>query len=232
MQALKAVIAAGVMALWAAPLMAQQDRLISVVGEGQVAAAPDLATVTLGVTQEAKLAAEALRAVSSATRDVFDGLEAMSIESRDIQTSRLSLNPQWSTRKQNGREFNVISGYTASNMVTVIVRDLENLGVVLDAVVQSGANNFNGLSFGFAEPQALEDAARIAAVGDARRKAEMLAQAAGVTLGDVQSISETAGRNRPVPLADARMAMESAVPIAEGELSLTSRVSVVFSIAE
>ncbi len=207
-------------------------RQIIVSGEGNVAAAPDLATISLGVTQEAKTAAEALDAVSNATREVLALLKDMAIADRDMQTSQLTLNPKWTYRKVNNREFNEITGYTASNMVTVKVRDLPALGKILDGVVRSGANNFNGLRFGFDDSQALEDEARKAAVKDALRKASQLAEAAGVTLGPIQNISEAGGRARPVAMAEARMAMDSSVPIAEGELSLTSRVSVIFAIAD
>ncbi len=226
------LVIGALLAFGSAAVAAENMRQIVVSGEGQVAAAPDLATISLGVTQEAKTAAEALDAVSNATRGVLARLKELAIADRDMQTSQLTLNPKWTYRKVNNREYNEITGYTASNMVTVKVRDLGSLGTVLDGVVRSGANNFNGLRFGFDDPQTLEDDARKAAVKDALRKASQLAEAAGVTLGPIQNISESGGRARPVAMAESRMAMDSAVPIAEGELSLTSRVSVVFSIAD
>jgi len=116
-------------------------------------------------------------------------------------------------------------------MVTVRVRALDSLGGVLDAAVGQGANNLYGLSFGLQEPEPKLDEARRDAIADARRKAELYALAAGVTLGEVVSISEQTGYDRPMPeMRAASFAKDSGVPVAEGELSLTASVTVVYDL--
>ncbi|MDU9002723.1 SIMPL domain-containing protein [Sedimentitalea todarodis] len=216
-----------------APAAAQdQVRQIAVTGEGQVEAAPDMATITLGVTNEAREAKAAMAATSASVGQVLERLTALGIEQKDIQTQRLSLNPVWSGRGSSGTYPAKITGFTASNMVMVRIRDLDILGTTLDAVIADGANDFNGLQFGVQEPGPLQDAAREAAVKDAIAKAQLLANAAGVPLGPIISITEQGGGGpRPMMMQRAAMA-ESSVPVAAGEVSLSASVSVIFAIGE
>lgn len=201
---------------------------ITVTGEGRVDAAPDLATISLGVTTEAKSAAGALAANSTAMAAVLERLRAAGIAERDLQTSGLSVNPVWTGYDQSGRKPE-IAGFQAANVLSVRVRALDSLGAVLDAAVKDGANTLNGLSFGMAEPQPLLDEARKRAVADARRKAELMAAAAGVRLGAVESISEAGGYQPPMPQFRAESAMAAeAVPVAQGEVSLAASVTVVW----
>lgn len=224
-----AIVAALVLAL---PAFAESPRQISVSGEGRIAAVPDMATVQIGVNREAETASEALAAASEAARAMLEELAAAGIEPRDVQTSGLTLNPQWDHRP-NREDGPRITGYMAANSVTVRVRDLADLGDVLDATVASGANNFGGLSFGLAAPDALRAEARAAAVEDARGRAQDLADAAGVALGPVQSIEEPdSGSRPPSVMMRADMAMESAVPVAPGEMEVSARVNMVFAIGE
>ena len=216
-----ALVLAGLPA-WAAG----QGGRITVTGAGSVAVVPDMATITLGVTTEGKTAAAALSANSADLAKVMDGLTAAGIAARDIQTSGLSLNPRWQQGATSGDR--QITGFVASNMVTVRVRALEGLGGALDALVGAGANTLNGLSFGLADPGPSTDAARRAAVADAIARAELYAKAAGVTLGRVVAIHET-GQPGPRPLARMALAAE-AVPVAAGELSVDASVTMVFAI--
>lgn len=218
---------------FAVPLSAQeQPRQIIVTGEGEVAATPDMATITLGVTNEAREAKEAMAATSAAVAQVLERLGAAGVAQKDVQTQRLSLNPVWSGRGTSGTYESKITGFSASNTVMVRVRDLEGLGTTLDAVISAGANEFNGLQFDVQEPRPLQDAARRAAVKDALAKAQLLADAAGVTLGPITSITEQGGGGpRPMMMQRAAMA-EASVPVAAGELSLSASVSVVFAIAD
>jgi uncharacterized protein YggE len=118
-------------------------------------------------------------------------------------------------------------------MVTVRVRALDALGAVLDGVVSDGANTLNGLGFGLAEDRPLMDEARRLAVADAAAKARLYAEAAGVTLGRVRSISEAGGYAPPMPLAmEAGYAKSADVPVAPGELSISASVAIVYEIAE
>jgi uncharacterized protein YggE len=205
-------------------------RLVTVTGEATVQAAPDIATITLGVTTEGATAAEAMGANTAALARVFDRLRAAGIAERDMQTSNLSVNPNWQQVEAN-QPARVV-GYVASNMVTVRVRVLESLGAVLDAAVSDGANSMNGLSFGLAEPRAATDSARAAAVADAVARATLLVEAAGAKLGPVVSITEGGSFQPPMPMFRAEADAASApVPVAAGEVGVSVSVTVVFEIA-
>ncbi|WP_245513755.1 SIMPL domain-containing protein [Antarcticimicrobium luteum] len=207
-------------------------RRLTVTGEGRVEAAPDMATITLGVTHEAKEAGAAMRATSEAVAKVLDRLAGMGIAPRDLQTRDLSLSPLWSDPPAGADRRRRITGFAASNAVSVRVRDLAGLGAILDAVIADGANDFNGLRFDVQEPAPLMDEARRRAVDDAMARAALLAGAAGVTLGPVLSIDDQGG-SRPMPMAEMAMrASPGAMPVAAGELSVTANVSMVFAIRE
>ncbi|MGD9866243.1 MAG: SIMPL domain-containing protein [Pseudodonghicola sp.] len=207
-------------------------RQISVTGEGVVEAAPDMATITLGVTHEAAEAQQAMRATSEAVGKMLERLAGMGIASRDLQTRELSLSPVWSEIKDDSEGRQQITGFVASNTVLVRVRDLNALGGILDAVIAEGGNDFSGLRFAVQEPAPLQDAARKAAVADAMARAKLLAEAAGVTLGPVLTMQDQGG-GMPMPMAEMSMRMGAAkMPVAAGEISVTANVSMVFSIAE
>lgn len=220
----------------AAPPAGAEDAataVISVTGEGRALAEPDMATVTVGVQTDADTAAAAMAESSARLAAVIERLTSAGIEPRDIQTSGLSLGPRYDYSRSDGAPPALI-GYTASNMVTVRVRALDRVGGVLDAVVADGANTLNGLTFGLADDRVLTDAARRAAVADAAAKAALYAEAAGVKLGRVKSISDTGGYMPPMPMAmDAAPFAKSAnVPVAPGELTVSASVAIVYEIAE
>ena len=215
------------------PLSAASDdaRIITVVGEGRASTEPDMATVTLGVTREARTASEAMNAASEALSKVLKDVESAGIEPRDVQTSSISLSPRWDHSKSNAPPR--VTGYVASNTLAIRVRDLDQLGGLLDQVIGSGANTMHGLSFGVANPRPLEDEARAMAVKDAVAKARLLADSAAVTIGPVQSINEVAHQTPGIPFAQGRAMMESsAVPVAAGEIDIRVSVTMVFLIAD
>lgn len=218
------------MALCSAALPAWAEgvaRQITVMGEGIVHTVPDIAVISVGVTQQDKDAATAMARASQAAGAVLAKLRDLGIEPRDLQTSQIDLSPVY-THRQN--EEPSIDAYRASLELTVRVRDLPALGGILGAVVQDGANRFSGLHFSVSDRQAAEDAARAAAVADALRKAGLLAQAAGVKLGPVVSIQENGGGGG-VPMM--RMAADMApspVPVAEGEVALQQSVTLVIEL--
>ena len=214
----------------ALPALAEEapTRTISVTGTGTVEAAPDMATLMIGVTTQGKTAAEALTANTAATDAVIARLTASGIEARDMQTSNLSINPNWTGYDSSTP---TISGYVASNMLTVRVRKLDTTGAVLDAAVADGANTLNGMTFGLADPEPSYNEARKEAVADARAKAELLAMAAGVKLGPVLSISDAGAMTDPAPMYRDAVAA-SPVPVVGGELGLVANVSVTWEIAE
>ena len=206
---------------------------IAVTGEGKVEMAPDMAMLSLGVMTQADTAAAALKANSDGLSGALDRLKAAGIEGRDIQTSGLSLQPNIDY-SSSGREPQV-RGYTASNMLTVRLRDLSVLGQTLDAVVTEGANTLNGLSFGLQNPDEATDEARRRAVADATHKAALYAEAAGVTLGRIVTISEQGnyGGPQPMMMAEARFAKDAgSVPVASGEISIGATISAVYEIAQ
>ena len=200
------VLAAG-LAL-AGPVAAQEvPRQITVMGSSQVDAVPDRATITAGVETQAPTAAGALEANSKAMAEVFAALEAAKVEKRDMQTSQLNLNPVYEPFREGAEAPPQVVAYQASNMVTVVVRDLASLGELIDALAGAGANRLYGIGFEVSEPRPSVDAARREAVADARAKAELYAEAAGVTLGPVVTIRENVGMGGPEPLR-AKAAME------------------------
>lgn len=217
-----------ILALASPPMaaLAADATLITVTGEHTAQAAPDLATVDMGVTTEGPSAAEALAANSGAVKAIMDRLAAAGVEGRDIQTSNLSLSPNWTSTPDGAGS--VISGYVAMNMLSVRVRDLTKLGTVLDAVVTDGANTLNGITFGLQDPKPVMTAARKDAVADARTRAEELAAAAGVTLGRLVSITEGSAFQAPQPMYRQSMAQDAAVPVAGGEVGMTASVTLVF----
>ena len=191
MQAFRSTLLAAAMVAGFAGFAAAAPATLTVTGEGRVAQAPDMASVSLGVTTEGKTAAEALAANSTALAAVMARLTQAGIAPGDLQTSGLSLNPNWQNDSSTGGSR--ISGYIASNMLTVRVRALDGLGNVLDAAVKDGANTLNGVNFGLADPSPVEAEARKRAVADAKARAAVLAEAAGVTLGPIVTITEGGG---------------------------------------
>ncbi|AXQ93160.1 SIMPL domain-containing protein [Cereibacter azotoformans] len=209
--------------------LAETPRL-TVTGEGMVAGRPDLATITLGVTSEGATAAEAMSDNSANLARVLERLKGAGIEDRDLQTTGLSLNPNW-TQGPDGSAPR-IEGYVASNMLTVRVRDLARLGSVLDEAVQDGANTLHGVSFALADPEPAMDEARRKAVAKARARAELLTGAAGVTLGPILEIREGGDDYRPPMPMYREAAMGAPVPVAEGEIETSARVTLVYEIVQ
>lgn len=205
---------------------------IAVTGEGRVAAVPDMAVVSVGVVTEAVEAAAALADNSARLAEVLALVAAAGIAPRDVQTSGLSLAPVYDYERRRPDGQPRIVGYQVSNTVTVRVRALDGLGALLDAVVRGGANQLNGLSFTLAEPEATMRAARLAAVRDARARAEVLAEGLGVNLGPVLYVSENTARVGPQPeyRAAAAPAADGSVPVAAGEIDLAVSVAVEFAI--
>lgn len=156
-------------------------------GHGEVRAAPDMATIQLGVTRQAPSGAAAVQADAKAMTAVVAALRAGGIEARDIRTSTLSLTPQYAYAEGQPRR---LTGYEADNQVTVTVDDLSRLGVVVDAVVNAGANNVGDIRFGLKSRAAAETAARVAAVKALEDKAAELAGAAGYRVGRLVNLSE------------------------------------------
>ncbi len=209
----------------------QQPARLTVTGEGRATAAPDMATISLGVMAADVEAALAVREMSDRMAAVLNRLTEAGIEPRDVQTSGLSVTPRWQDQPRNGGKQPVIEAFVASTQVTVRVRDLDSLGGLLDAVVQDGANTFRGLTFGLQEPQPKQDEARQAAVKEAARKAALYAEAAGVALGPILSIDENGGGQPRMMRAEmASFAADDGMPVAAGEVGLSASVTITYSL--
>ena len=214
----------------AGPAYAETDQppaLISVTGEAHVSVPPDLAQIDAGVTSEAKTAREASDANNAAMGKVLLALKGAGIDEKDFQTSRLSLQAENSIPKQGAPS--TIIGYRASNRVTIRLRDVTKVAGVIDTLVSAGANDIGGINFMVSQASKLLDDAREQAVADARRKAEIYAKAAGVTLGAPISISE-GGAVQPLFRAGKMAAPMAAVPIAQGEETLSITVGMTWAI--
>ena len=233
---LRPTLAAAAMAAMlaaASPALAQDSkmpRLISLSGQGEVRRAPDIAFVTTGVLSQGVTAAEALAANTSAMNALFAALKDAGIADKDVQTSNFMVQPRYNFVENKPPE---LVGYDVSNNVTITVRKIGDLGALLDKVVQAGSNQINGIGFDVSEPSASLDAARKLATEDATRKAKIYAEAMGVSLGSVMSISEGVNFQPPMPLARGKLMMDAAaapVPVAAGEQRLSVDVNITWEI--
>ena len=203
-------------------------RTLSVSGQGEVKVAPDEATLTAGVVSQSVTADAALAANRRAMNAVFAALKREGIPDKSIQTSEFSVSPQYvSARNGAARR---ISGYEVSNDVSVTVDDLSKLGPAIDALVASGANSMSSIAFAIRDPKPLLALARAAAIRDAMARAQTYANAAGVTLGQVESITEGGvPESEPSNLAVSLM-NKAATPIAAGEESVSAQATMTFEI--
>ncbi len=222
-----ALIAFGLAAALAASPAAAQDLSprLTVVGTAEAEAAPDLARFSAGVQAEAVRAQEAFAATGAAMQAILAALAAEGIAPEDVQTSQVSVEPLWTDGSSAQPR---VRGYVARNLVTVRVRDMARLGPVIDAAGLAGANTVGDIAFEATAPREALDAARRAAVADARARAELLAEASGVTLGRVLSIREQGGAMPGPMFARAEMAMDT--PVAPGMISLGAQVEIVYAI--
>jgi uncharacterized protein YggE len=198
---------------------------------GETKVAPDEATITLGVQTKAATATGAMQQNAAQMNRIMGALRNAGIPEKDIQTSGLSLDAQY-TYQQN--QAPLLNGYQASNEVVITVEDLAKLGSVLDSAVAAGANQINGVSFGLKDSQAANDAARLAAVKGLRAKADLYAQATGYRVARLVSLSEGGGYApqpiRPV-MALAKAAAPMATPVAPGELTVRIDVTGLYELA-
>ena len=210
---------------------AAQDNGLTVTGTGQVVASPDMARLSLGVLAQARTAAQAVGDMSADMEKVMASLTAAGVAQEDIQTSGLRVDVQQSY--DEATQSSRITGYIAATDVSIQVLDLSKLGQTLDAVVQEGANQMNGLRFDLQDREPALNDARRAAVADALAKAALYAQAAGMALGPVQSLTEgVASSGTPQPMM--RMAMDSTenVPVAAGQITISADVTVTWAFGE
>ena len=237
-----AVMAAA--ALFAAPALAQTPMeggmhmmqpapSLNLSAYGEVKTAPDMATISFGVLTEATTAAEAMSQNASRMTQVMAALRRAGIETRDVQTSGLNLSAQYDYVQNEPPR---LRGYQANNRVTVTINDLTRVGTTADAVVAAGVNQIDGIGFGLKDPSAAENEARRLAVRNLQAKASLYAQALGVELAGIRSLSEGGGYapQPPMPMYQARaVSMDSAesTPVAAGQLTVRIDITGIYDLA-
>jgi uncharacterized protein len=226
--AILATLLAG--ALFTAPALAQNDfqPSISVSGEATISAPPDQAEIEAGTTTDARTARDAAEANNTAMAKVLSALKGAGIEDKDVRTSQLSLQPQYAPNHNPP----TVTGYRASNQVSVRVRDITKIGSTIDTLVSAGATDVGGINFTVSNASKLLDDARTQAIADARRKAEIYAKAAGVTLGAPLDISEAGAAPAPIFRAKMAVAAMAPTPIAPGQETLSVTVNVTWAIKQ
>ena len=201
------------------------ERVIHVTGYGSVRARPDTAVVRLGVETEADSAEEALDDNNVRMSALISVTLEAGVAEDDIQTDGLRLQPIYDHQVNNDGPPEV-AGYRASNLVVVTVRDLDSLGILLDAAIAAGGNTIQNISFEVSERDELMAAAREAAMDNATEKAEQLTALAGAELGEVLTITERGGTSPSPVVLETAQAAESVVPIAPGTQEIQAAIQV------
>ena len=212
--------------------IAPGNTTLTLSAEGRSTRAPDIALFSAGVSNQARTAAEALAANAALMNQVVAALKKAGIEGRDIQTSNLSVGPVYATSPGSNRP--KVVAYQVNNQVSARERKVAELGRVLDALVEAGANDINGPTFSLDSPDAALDEARTAAMKAARARAQLYAIAAGLKVLRIVSISESGGyAPQPRPMMMAKMAMADAAPspVEAGEVAMQVSVNVTFELA-
>jgi uncharacterized protein YggE len=206
-------------------------RGITVAGEGKVTAPPDLAMITLGVSALRPTVAEARESAATSLAGMIDSMKANGIDEKDIQTQSLSIYPEYDYN--NGNQ--LLRGFRVQNIVIAKIRDIDTTSKVVDDAVTAGGDNtsIQGISFTIDNPESLREEARRKAVEDARARAQTLASASGVDVGEPINITES-GYSPPLPYDVAagaeRAAPDTATPIETGELDVVVTVNVTWEI--
>ena len=245
-----ALLLAGLAALAGSPALAQtvpspmegdaafRATTLTLSSYGETRTAPDQATISMGVTTQAPTAGAALTQNRARMTAVIAAIRAQGVAERDIQTSGLDVSPQYTyARGANGQEQGPprITAYQVSNQVTVLVRDLAKLGPAVDAVVGAGANQINGITFGLQNADARSDEARREAVANVRRKAELYAQAAGLRVARLVTLSESGGytpRPRVMMMREAMAtSADASTPVQAGEVGVRVDVTAVYELS-
>lgn len=219
-------------AAFAAPQQETPRPTLSVDGQGTGTAAPDMATVTIGVTTQGKDAAKAQNDNAWVSNQIQAAVRGLGIAEKDIQTRNYSFCPNYSTDKDRRNE---VTGYTVNNSVIVVVRDIKLTGKVIDAALNNGANEINSLDFSASDTKAVRKVALLNAVQDARDKADIIAKGLGKRIVGIQNISESTGYIETRRFGGNMLmavAKDAATPIAPGSLSLTANVHIDFILSD
>ena len=206
--------------------------LLNVSAQAEARRVPDVATISAGVVTQAADGNTAMRQNAEQMVKVMAAIKAAGIAEKDIQTSGISLNPQY---RYVENEAPSITGYQATNTVSLKVRDITKLGKVLDSLAAQGANQINGPSFQIDQPEPVYDEARLAALKKAKDRAETYAKALDLKVRRIISISEGGGGGfRPVPMMamSARGKAEMDTAVSPGETEVSVSLDVVFELGK
>ena len=206
------------------------DGSIVVSGTGRVSVQPDVADLRLGVSVSRLRVDEARQDAAATMAAILSAMEAAGVPKKDVRTSLLSVQPRYEYRDNQPPK---LSGYELANVVEVTVQDLARLGDVVDGSLKAGATSMDSLTFRLAEPAPAEREARILAIAEARARADVLAEAAGLSITGVSSIVEDGAMPPPQPFAKAErmMAADVSTPVETGSLEVSVRVTVTYRIA-
>lgn len=207
-----------------------QQTGITVAGEGKATGKPDIAMITLGVSRLGATVDEARNGAAASLDAMIASMTANGIAKDDIQTQQFSISPEY--EYSNNRQ--TLRGFRVTNIVTAKLRDISKTSKVVDDAVTAGGNDtqVQNIAFTIDKPEDLKKQAREAAVADAKARAETLASASGVSVGEPISITETGVTVPPMPYAgaEARSAADTATPIEPGTQDVTVNVTVTWSI--
>jgi len=217
----------------AQPSTSKPTRSITVVGQGKASGTPDVGHVSIGVETSGASAQEAVDANKRQMTALLEKMKAMGVAEKDIQTSNYSIfaeRTEANSPKAGAPSAGETIKYRVSNMVSVTMRDTAKLGDVLDQAVGAGANAVYGVSFEVSDTSRLEAVAREKAIADARSRAESLARLTGVSLGDVQEVSEVIGGSGPIYARSSMEGLGAGTPIQPGELEISLSVQVTYAV--
>jgi hypothetical protein len=204
---------------------------LDVSATGEVTRVPDLAIISAGVITRSATASGAIQEAATRMARVREALSRAGIADRDIQTSNISLSPQYSYVKDQPPRLN---GYSASNQLNVRFHDIASTGKILDALVAEGANQINGPNLTIEKPEAALDEARAKAVASGRARAELYARSLGLRVVRVVSVSESGGYAPPPPMPPmvmmAARAERDQTAIDPGEQKLQVNVAMTFEL--
>jgi len=236
MRTLLAVLMLGAASL-SMPAAAQQASItqtiagtrLDVTATGEVTRVPDVAIITAGVVSRSATATGALQDAASRMAKVLAALKRAGVADRDIQTSNVSLNPEYRYPQNESPQ---LTGYTATNQLTIRFRDIGASGKILDALVSQGANQINGPNLTIDKPEAALDEARANAVAIGRARAEAYARSLGLRVARIVAVSESGGSFAPPPMpmfarAEAAQADTKIVP---GEQKLQVSLAMTFEL--
>jgi uncharacterized protein YggE len=211
-----------------APAVIPDGTLLDITATGKTTRVPDLATIRAGVVTQAATAAAALSDNANRMSAVLSALKRAGIQPRDIATANVSLQPQY--RYQDNKP-PVITGYQATNNVSIRFRDIAKSGAILDALVAQGANQIDGPNLSLDQPDAALDEARVDAVKRAQARAELYAKAAGLSVSRILTIAEggeIAGPQPPMPVYRMAAAKAADTQVMPGESDVTVTITVRF----